>query len=236
MGRVCEVERRHVKEVFEKIAVSYDRGRRPWTELVDAELAGGGDTAPLLDAGCGTGRISAHLAARCEVVCLDIARSMVRIALRRALRRGVYANLHPVQSSMVSLPFRDSSFSAVVSLAAIHHLPLRGRRVKALREFSRSLKDGGSLLVTAWSLLLPRNILASLLCRLRGEAFEFGDAYVPWRAGGRVLRRFYHLYTLRELRRDVEEAGFRVEKAYWWSPGSRFVKRNAVVVGKKRDG
>ena len=40
----------------------------------------------------------------------------------------------------LSLPFRDSSIDAVLSIAVIHHIATAERRVHALRELSRVLR------------------------------------------------------------------------------------------------
>ena len=44
----------------------------------------------------------------------------------------------------LSLPFRDSSIDAVLSIAVIHHIATAERRVHALRELSRLLRVSGS--------------------------------------------------------------------------------------------
>ena len=52
----------------------------------------------------------------------------------------------------LSLPFRDESVDAAVSVAVIHHLATTERRVRALRELARVLRIGGRLIVTVWAM------------------------------------------------------------------------------------
>ena len=47
----------------------------------------------------------------------------------------------------LSLPFRDSSIDAVLSIAVIHHIATAERRVHALRELSRVLRVSPHLLL-----------------------------------------------------------------------------------------
>ena len=43
----------------------------------------------------------------------------------------------------MSLPYKDDSFDAVLSIAVIHHIATTERRVRALRELARVLRVGG---------------------------------------------------------------------------------------------
>jgi len=52
---------------------------------------------------------------------------------------------------MLNLPYRDESFDAALSVAVIHHLATRDRRVRALRELARILRVGGRILITVWA-------------------------------------------------------------------------------------
>ncbi|KAF0310800.1 putative tRNA methyltransferase 9B [Amphibalanus amphitrite] len=68
----------------------------------------------------------------------------------------------------LSLPFRDESVDAAVSVAVIHHLATTERRVRALRELARVLRIGGRLIVTVWAM------------EQRARKFESQDVLVPW--------------------------------------------------------
>jgi ubiquinone/menaquinone biosynthesis C-methylase UbiE len=52
----------------------------------------------------------------------------------------------------LSLPFRDESFDAVLSVAVVHHFATTERRVGALRELARVLRIGGRLIITVWAM------------------------------------------------------------------------------------
>ncbi|RLE97728.1 MAG: hypothetical protein DRJ96_03095 [Thermoprotei archaeon] len=216
-----ELERKYVVEPFEEVANAYDRGRRGWYRGV-LKLLRERVSAPLLDAGCGTGFIACKLALEGldPVICLEISASMLKIAWRRALRWGVRTSIHPVRASILQLPFRQSSFKSVVAAAVLHHVYGRERRVRALRELLRVSK--GHILLTVWSALTPLNIFRVLAARSR-------DLLVEWRREGRVLHRYYHLYTPCELKRDLREAGYENFKVFAWDYKRRLVKRNIVV-------
>ncbi|RLF06396.1 MAG: hypothetical protein DRK00_01795, partial [Thermoprotei archaeon] len=215
-----ELEREDVLRPFEEVASAHDRGRGGWYRGVLVLLRGKA-SAPLLDAGCGTGFIACKLALQGlgTVVCLEISRAMLKIAWRRALRWGVRASIHPVCASILRLPFRQSSFSSVVAAAVLHHVYGRMRRVEALRELLRVSR--GYVLLIVWSALAFPNVFRILVTRSK-------DILVKWRRS-RVLYRYYHLYTPCELREDLREAGYKNFKVFTWDYKRRLMRRNIVV-------
>jgi demethylmenaquinone methyltransferase/2-methoxy-6-polyprenyl-1,4-benzoquinol methylase len=92
----------------------------------------------LLDAGGGTGRVSAHLKPWVtEIVVSDLSRSMLRQA-------RIKRKLLPVQAHAEKLPFGDSSFERVLVVDALHHFC---DQEQALADLLRVLKPGGRLVI-----------------------------------------------------------------------------------------
>ncbi len=93
----------------------------------------------VLEAGCGTGFMSALLADRYNwrITSLDFDPRGLRYNLPRF-----------TQATITTLPFADSSFDAVISLDVIPHLAL-GDEQLAFAEFARVLKPGGFLILRA---------------------------------------------------------------------------------------
>lgn len=52
----------------------------------------------------------------------------------------------------LSLPFRDESFDAVLSIAVVHHFSTTERRVRAIKELARVLRIGGRLIISVWAM------------------------------------------------------------------------------------
>ncbi len=220
------VEREYVSRVFDEVAASYDRGRGVWySGILDLARGLGG---LVLDVGAGTGEVACRLAARgVEVVAVDSSRGMLGIARRKAVRRRVYCSVHLVLAHLPYLPFRDVCFEGVLAVAVLHHVYGRCRRVEGLRELARVIKRGGTCVVTVWYKYYPRNLARAISSLLRGMAW--GDVMAPWRRGGRVLQRYYHLYSKRELEEDLRRAGLKGE-VFLWDPRRRLFKRNVAAV------
>jgi predicted TPR repeat methyltransferase len=139
----------------EEVAALYDR----WAETYDADMAAAGyrhpsiclaliarhlerGSAPLLDAGAGTGLIGEWLAilGYPQVEGLDLSEGM----LARAAAKNVYAALHRAALGG-SLPFPDGHFAGIVSAGVFTsgHVGVEG-----LPELLRIVRPGGIIVLT----------------------------------------------------------------------------------------
>jgi len=93
--------------------------------MVAPELRG-----PVLDAGCGEGRLASLLSGRVAWVGLDSSHAQLAVNPFRPVVRG----------DMTALPFRDASFAEVTHLWCLYHL---ADPVVAISEAKRVLRPGG---------------------------------------------------------------------------------------------
>lgn len=107
--------------------------------LLDAllELVGGD---PVADVGCGPGHVTGYLAGRGgPVIGLDLSPEMCALGARgTSLPFGA--------ADMTTLPIRSGSLGGIVSLYAVIHLDTAARAA-AYREFARTLRPGGHVLI-----------------------------------------------------------------------------------------
>ncbi|MBI4393292.1 MAG: class I SAM-dependent methyltransferase [Euryarchaeota archaeon] len=194
--------------VWERIAPSYAASRRkPWpqVEAFIAKLPTGG---LFLDLGCGGGRHSAPLARAGRAIAVDSARAMLHEARTAAGRGGV--SPHLVQASATALPFKFDLFDGVIFIAALHNIPGRFERRKALDELALVMRPGSEALVTVW--LRPASVRNEATEDATGQSplvGEAGDAMAPWNHDGRREERFYHFYSVAELDEDLRSVGLR---------------------------
>lgn len=114
----------------------------------------------LLEAGCGTGRMTREFAARCKhLVSLDFSWESVRVC-RAKLRKAGVRNVDLIQADICHLPLRANAFDRIVSGQVLEHIPA-GAREMAVEELARVLCPGGNLTLSAYQY--------SLLMRLFGE-------------------------------------------------------------------
>jgi len=123
-------------------------------------------TARVLDVGCGTGELLMRLRAKypeAMLAGLDPVEEMLTVARdklsgREDLRVG-YAD---------SLPWRSGSFDVVVSCNMFHYIT---HPVEALQEMARTVRPGGSLVLTDWCDDYLACRVCNLYLRLTNRAF-----------------------------------------------------------------
>ncbi|MEO7269092.1 MAG: class I SAM-dependent methyltransferase [Knoellia sp.] len=114
---------------------------RAMVDAFAAAVTAADDPGPVLDAGCGAGRMSRYLADRgCAVQGVDLSPGMVEMARRD------HPDLDFSVGSLTELRFADDTFAGVmVWYAAIHTPPPRQPRIFA--EVARVLRPGGFLVI-----------------------------------------------------------------------------------------
>ena len=176
-----------LSRVYDSIAECWCRRRKkPFDELV--KTARKWKKGLVLDAGCGSARHTAYLEKQgFRTVGLDFSKNMIKLA-KKISKESRY-----IVADIENLPFKQSSFDYVVCLAVIHHLK---SRAMALKELKQVLKPRGEALFSVW--------------------YKPGrkDEYVPWTYNNRKYLRYYHFFSLPELRKELEKAGFRILNIY----------------------
>ncbi len=150
-----------------------------------AEAVTSSDDARVLDAGCGTGRMSRYVAERgCLVEGVDLSSNMVAMA-----RRDHHDLLFTV-GSLTDLPYPDDQFAGVMLWYSIIHTPPAGQ-ARIFAEVTRVLRPGGHVLVGFQS----------------GEGTR--DVSASYRQFGHEIQLERHLYTADHVAAQIEAAGLR---------------------------
>ena len=197
------------------------------------DRAGVALTGRILDAGCGGGGMPLSLAEEAAlVVGIDPAERFQQAGVRLGRERGL-TNLHFALGDGMYLPFPNGSFDVVLSHAVIEHVadaPLY------LREAARVLAPGGRMFLSTAPYLsfagahLPRLKIPLPLHLIAGRAvafrtFQFLAQHATWalkepanensfiqaaRKGEKKFDDLLELVTVRRLRGQITEAGFRI--------------------------
>lgn len=102
---------------------------------------------PVLDVGTGTAQIPVEMcrvSPRVELVAIDLADEMLRIAARNVTRAGFENRIKLERVNGRELGYPDAHFAAVVSNSIIHHIP---NPADCFAEMVRVCRPGGALFV-----------------------------------------------------------------------------------------
>ncbi len=147
------------------------------------ELAAGDH---VLDVGCGSGGPAVFLARErgCRVTGIDINEAGLQAGLILAQRAGLDDRVHFRRADVREpLPFPDGTFSAIVCMDAMCHMPDRGR---LFGEWHRVLRPGSRLLYTDPVVVTDLVSNAELATRSSTGYFEFCPPGVNERLIGRA--------------------------------------------------
>ena len=148
-----------------------------------SELIAGGDR--VLECACGTGMISAAVAAKCRELTATDSEGMLKRAKKRLKR---FDNAKICFADITKLGFDDESFDAVIAANVIH---LLDEPRSALSELSRVCKKGGKLIIPTY---------------IGREGSKSGRAFV--RSAAKAGAGFKRQFTLETYRALFEESGF----------------------------
>lgn len=227
---------RNVIETYEAIAEGFSATRRsPWIEML--KPLGDVFGKLVLDVGCGNGRHLLELAKRASIaVGIDPSRNLIRTVRTRINKLGLTNRAMVVIADALFMPFRRASFDNIICIAVVHHIPTEKLRQKAIIEMAETLRSNGLAIISSWYRWqrgLIFRVLKGALMKLVGEVFEFGDTYIPWSSRGKKYKRFYHLFTLKEMKNLLSSSQLEIRDLRLVAIGSkRWV--NVVAVAVKR--
>jgi len=171
----------------------------------------------ILDLGCGSGRNFSAIDKEAEVYGIDFSKEM----LKYAKKKNKNANL--TQSDSSKIPFEDDFFDATICVAVLHCIPNKKERQETIKEIFRTLKPNSEAFISTWGKNSPR---------LKNKPKE---CFVSWtiksnkdfRKGEQEIKqeRYTYVYDLDELKKEVLNAGFKIEKI--WE------ERNVNVICRK---
>ena len=153
----------------------------------------------LLNLGCAHGPDFLPFIQSFKLYGVDFSGEMLSYARKYSEKFDFTVNL--TMADISYLPYRAETFDWAISVATYHHLENRVLPA-ALDELKRVLKPGGEAFITVWNRWQPR------------FWFSGKEVAVPWRTKGKVLYRYYYLFSYPELVKQVKQAGFEVLKSF----------------------
>lgn len=179
--------------VNERYATEYSKHyHEHWNKVLLSLLSNDDSNIKILDCGCGTGFLLKDLDKLYKSSYgLDISYDMLKKAQEDVHESNI------IMGDAETLPFSEKSFDAVVCRGSLHHLPFPQ---KALYEIHKSLKKGGSL-------VLSEPCIDSIIIRLlRKILYKKSDRF----------RKGHSVFKLRDLENFLKISGFDIEKVKYF--------------------
>jgi SAM-dependent methyltransferase len=175
----------------------------------------------LADLGCGTGRALLEAALQgCTVVGIDSSQGQLDISREQIKINDLSDRIKLIKADLENLPIDNEKFDACIMIAALHHLPDRDSRIRALDEAWRCTRPYGKAQISVWTWDQDR-FREIHISRISGDRDPGkldgplpGDIMVPWKKGTTALR-FYHLYGPGELESEIDESRWTLQRSYF---------------------
>jgi tRNA (uracil-5-)-methyltransferase TRM9 len=197
------------REDYNLIAEEFSRTRQEgWEEMkflfTDFLIPG----EKVLDLGCGNGRwFTFFQEYKTDYIGVDSSKKIIKIAKKR------YPKTRFQVANALDLPFPNSFFDKIYSIAVLHQIPSQDLRLQFLKEAKRVLKPEGLLILTVWKLHQKKELYLLLkytILKLIGKSkIDFKDIFKPW---GKKVQRYYHCFSKRELESLIKKVNFKVKE------------------------
>ncbi len=168
----------------------------------------------VLDAGCGNGRLLDYIEVdKDNYLGLDNNDYLIKTAQAR------YPNYNFLKHDLHDLGgLNKENFSCIFCSAVIIHIPSKEERNNLLTTFYKLSTVDAKLVISFWKMKGPyynglkiRNLLKSIA---KFNIKDWRDISFYWRDqnGKAAALRYYHYFSRRELKKELEKAGWKIEE------------------------
>jgi len=188
---------RNFREIDEPFGEHVARVRSRWFNLIELWEVHKHLKSPkrgrMLDIGCADGRFLEYVHSRsrqCTLFGIDYAKNPLKKCLAKRIKISVAC------ADVCDIPFKSGLFSAGVSIQVVQHVPLKEERIRALQGCYRVLEEGAKLVVTVVN---QSTWFHAVDNRKEGQLKSCPEIFI-------------HLFDQKDLREELESAGFNVER------------------------
>jgi len=189
----------------------------------------------VLDLGCGNGRFYELFADNPNIYYtgVDFSKKLIDFATSRYVthdfqskRENFPDQLGPTPkfevADITSYPIEKNYYSLIALIASYHHIPDKKERLKLLSDIYDGLKDDGIAIITVWNLWSGKTMIKVRQSWWRKifkkEGGGIFDIFYPFNDNGKIIYRYYRMFTERSIRKELEKY-FTIYKEEKWKKG-----------------
>lgn len=207
----------------------------------------------ILELGCGSGRfvqqeMFSELTKQYKIdyTGVDISKDLLKFA-KNSYPPKHQKNWQFVCDDMLSFmkTQKQETADAILAFASFQHISTQAERQILMHYFYQTLKYWGILIMTNWAYSKRFRKKYHAACKKSFVKWmyslwksNFKDVLVPWKWKDKEFTRFYHLYSIKELKNLAEQAWFLVEELKyvdknWQKVDNAQLANNSLIVLKK---
>jgi 2-polyprenyl-3-methyl-5-hydroxy-6-metoxy-1,4-benzoquinol methylase len=202
-----------VKRNYEEIADSFNETRKKVMKemvLKIVEELNIEKEDKILDLGCGNGRFLEILKEDSNYLGLDNSFKLIEHAKRN------YEKEFEVLDILKLEELKEDNFDYVFSWATFHHIPGKRLRKKFLEDVYKKTNENGIFVLSVWKLRKRKDFIFLSLKTFFGNFFKFrlfdwGDLIFTWRGAKKESLRYYHAFSLKELKKEINNSQFKIQ-------------------------
>jgi ubiquinone/menaquinone biosynthesis C-methylase UbiE len=199
---------------------SYYRQRYPVANPATLQFLldnGATQAASILDVGCGDGRYAVALLDKttAKITGSDISSSAINEFGKRLQDNPQAFRVNLVHGTVNKLKVAEPFDLVLLLFGVLSHAGNRTARIAMLKEIRRLTASDGQLLLTvpsAWR-RKPTSLINSIPEYFKNPGAGFGDIEYSRQIAGKSFDFFYHLYTVKRLKSELQEAGWATGQA-----------------------
>ncbi len=244
-----------LKQFYDAEAVKYANTREKHRSEADIFLdeigANEKKTLKILEFGCGGWRLLKHLAMmknkKIEYIWVDISPELLKIAKKQIPATNKYITCTWVCDDILNVVklYKQETFDYIIGIASFQHIPSKKERFYLMKNFYRLLTYEGKLMMVNWSFSVwflkkyQSNIVKAFFkCIITRGKKDRKDILVPRKSKSTIHQRFYHIFTLGELRNLHILSWFLTRALYyldtkWQETKQRQTSKSTLLIAEK---
>jgi ubiquinone/menaquinone biosynthesis C-methylase UbiE len=188
---------KNVKKTYSEIAEDFSGTRKTnWAEF-ETILPYISDGDKVADIGCGNGRFYKFISSKKKVTYIGIDNNSPLLTEAKRLNKANFK-----EGDLLKIPLPPETQNITVCIAALHHIPSKKLREKAVKELARITKDKGVAAITVWNLLEQKKYKKQVVKAFFKWLYSLGKyekrgLFIPW--GNEKKPRYYYAFKEKEI-------------------------------------